>query len=111
MFIYLSIYSSRYLSIHLQTQQNLELEALRLSLSNMHTAQLELSQANMHKEREAALSELQATLRDKWAQESAMLQTRQQFELERIREQGRQQEERLQQEHQREMGETVCVRV
>ncbi|XP_041937338.1 pericentrin isoform X2 [Alosa sapidissima] len=86
-----------------QTQKNLELEALRLSLSNMHTAQLELSQANMQKEREAALSELQAALRDKWAQESAMLQTRQQFELERLRQQGQQLEERLQQQHQHHM--------
>ncbi|XP_031414935.1 pericentrin isoform X2 [Clupea harengus] len=86
-----------------QAQQNLELEALRLSLTNMHTAQLELSQTNMQKEKEAALSELQASLRDKWAQESAMLQARQQFELERVRELTRQQEERLQQQHQGEM--------
>lgn len=89
-----------------KAQQNLELEALRLSLTNMHTAQLELSQTNMQKEKEAALSELQASLRDKWAQESAMLQARQQFELERVRELTRQQEERLQQQHQGEMGKT-----
>ncbi|KAG9340840.1 hypothetical protein JZ751_020032 [Albula glossodonta] len=81
-----------------QTQQALELEALRLSLNNLHAAQLELSQSNLQRDKEAALSELQSTLRDKWAQESAMLQTRQQFELEKIREQCRQQ-------HQRELGE------
>ncbi|XP_060774688.1 pericentrin isoform X2 [Neoarius graeffei] len=75
-----------------QTQHSLEMEALRLSLTNLHTAQLELTQSNLQKEKEAALSELQASLREKWAQESAMLQTRQQFELERLREQSREQE-------------------
>ncbi|XP_058634114.1 pericentrin isoform X4 [Onychostoma macrolepis] len=81
-----------------QSQHNLELEALRLSLTNLHTAQLELSQSNMQKDKEVALSELQTMLREKWAQESAMLQTRQQFELERIREKSREQEQRNQQE-------------
>ncbi|XP_049335113.1 pericentrin isoform X2 [Astyanax mexicanus] len=86
-----------------QTQQALELEALRLSLTNLHTAQLELSQANLQKEKEAALSELQASLREKWAQESAMLQARQQFELERLREQHSEQETRVQLQHQKEL--------
>ncbi|XP_072539723.1 pericentrin isoform X2 [Salminus brasiliensis] len=91
-----------------QTQQALELEALRLSLTNLHTAQLELSQANLQKEKEAALSELQASLREKWAQESAMLQTRQQFELERLREQHRELEKQAQLQHQREIDELKC---
>ncbi|XP_043097699.1 pericentrin isoform X2 [Puntigrus tetrazona] len=86
-----------------QSHHNLELEALRLSLTNLHTAQLELSQTNMQKDKEVALSELQTMLREKWAQESAMLQTRQQFELELIREQSREQEQRNQQVHQQEI--------
>ncbi|XP_048056654.1 pericentrin isoform X5 [Megalobrama amblycephala] len=86
-----------------QSQHKLELEALRLSLTNLHTAQLELSQTNMQKDKEVALSELQTMLREKWAQESAMLQTRQQFELERIREQNQEQEQRNQRLHQQEM--------
>ncbi|XP_067315268.1 pericentrin isoform X2 [Pseudorasbora parva] len=86
-----------------QSQHNMDLEALRLSLTNLHTAQLELSQTNMQKDKEVALSELQTMLREKWAQESAMLQTRQQFELERIREQNREQEQRNQQLHQQEI--------
>ncbi|XP_052414451.1 pericentrin isoform X6 [Carassius gibelio] len=86
-----------------QSQHNLELEALRLSLTNLHIAQLELSQTNMQKDKEGALSELQTMLREKWAQESAMLQTRQQFELERIREQSREQEQRNQRVHQQEI--------
>ncbi|XP_061089610.1 pericentrin isoform X2 [Conger conger] len=81
-----------------QAQQALELEALRLSLNNLHTAQLELSQNNLQHDKEAALRELQASLRDKWAQESAMLQTRQLFELEKSREQSHL-------EHQRQMDE------
>ncbi|XP_056315576.1 pericentrin [Danio aesculapii] len=89
--------------LHTQTKHNLELEALRLSLTNLHTAQLELSQSNMQKDKDVALSELQTMLREKWAQESAMLQTRQQFELERIREQNREQEERNQRVHQQEI--------
>ncbi|XP_026069961.1 pericentrin isoform X2 [Carassius auratus] len=86
-----------------QSHHNLELEALRLSLTNLHTAQLELSQTNMQKDKEVALSELQTMLREKWAQESAMLQTRQQFELQRIREQSQEQEQRNQQLHQQEI--------
>ncbi|KTF88214.1 hypothetical protein cypCar_00010608 [Cyprinus carpio] len=86
-----------------ESQHNLELEALRLSLTNLHTAQLELSQTNMQKDKEGALSELQTMLREKWAQESAMLQTRQQFELQRIREQSQEQEQRNQRVHQQEI--------
>ncbi|XP_026874492.2 LOW QUALITY PROTEIN: pericentrin [Electrophorus electricus] len=84
-----------------QMQHALELDALRLSLTNMHTAQLELSQANLQKEKEAALCELQTSLREKWSQESAMLHTRQQFELERHREQ----ERRAQLQHQQHIDE------
>ncbi len=95
-------------TVYNQSQHKLELEALRLSLTNLHTAQLELSQTNMQKDKEVALSELQTMLREKWAQESAMLQTRQQFELERIREQNREQEQQNQRMHQQEIGEGLA---
>lgn len=73
---------------------SLELEALRLSLSNMHTAQLELTQANLQKEKETALTELRAMLNGRHAQELALLRSRQQQELELAREQhAREQEE------------------
>lgn len=75
---------------------SLELEALRLSLSNMHTAQLELTQANLQKEKETALTELRAMLNGRHAQELALLRSRQQQELELAREQ-----------HAREREETV----
>lgn len=71
----------------------------------MHAAQLEHVQDNLQKEKEAALSELQTMLREKWAQESAMLQTRQQFELERLREQTREQKDQTQRQHRQEIGE------
>ncbi|XP_028629735.1 pericentrin isoform X2 [Grammomys surdaster] len=70
-----------------QTAHSLELEALRLSLNNMHTAQLELMQANLQKEKETALTELREMLNGRRAQELALLQSRQQCELELMREQ------------------------
>ncbi|XP_058888084.1 pericentrin-like isoform X2 [Acipenser ruthenus] len=88
-----------------QIEKNLELEALRLSLTNLNAAQLELSQSNLQREKEAALSELQENLNDKRAQEIAMLQTRQQFELERIKEQRRAETEQLTHKHLQEMDE------
>ncbi|XP_024418336.2 pericentrin isoform X3 [Desmodus rotundus] len=82
--------------VQLQTQPvpPLELEALRLSLSNMHTAQLELTQANLQREKETALTELRDMLNGRHAQELALLQSRQRLELELVREQyAREQEE------------------
>ncbi|XP_066544674.1 pericentrin isoform X2 [Amia ocellicauda] len=88
-----------------QMEMNLELEALRLSLTNLHTAQLELSQSNLQREKEAALSELQESLNNKRAQECAMLQTRMQFELERLREQHWEQAQLTARQHQQEIDE------
>ncbi|XP_032213872.1 pericentrin isoform X5 [Mustela erminea] len=73
-----------------ETQQPvpaLELEALRLSLSNLHAAQLERTQATLQREKEAALTELRATLNGRHAQELALLQSRQQHEQALAREQ------------------------
>ncbi|KAM8816839.1 pericentrin [Rhynchonycteris naso] len=65
----------------------LELEALRLSLNNMHTAQLELTQANLQREKETALTELRDMLNGRHAQELALLQSRHRLDLELVREQ------------------------
>lgn len=73
--------------------------------------QLELSQANLQREREASLSELQASLREKWAQERAVLQARQQFEVERLRAECEERIQREQQEYHRNMGEKDGRRV
>ncbi|XP_075398289.1 pericentrin isoform X3 [Tenrec ecaudatus] len=73
------------MQLQTQTVHALELEALRLSLSNMHTAQLELTQANLQKEKEAALTELREMLNGRHAQDLALVQNRQQSELELIR--------------------------
>ncbi|XP_040213527.1 pericentrin isoform X2 [Rana temporaria] len=67
-----------------QLVHNVDLEALRLSLNNMHTAQLELSQTNLLKEKECALVQLRETLNEKRAQGVAFLQSHHQFELQRL---------------------------
>uniref|UniRef100_A0A8C8YXY6 Pericentrin n=1 Tax=Prolemur simus TaxID=1328070 RepID=A0A8C8YXY6_PROSS len=79
----------------LQTVHSLELEALRLSLSNMHTVQLELTQANLQKEKETALTELREMLNSRRAQELALLQSRQQHALELLREQHAREKEEM----------------
>ncbi|XP_076975378.1 pericentrin [Tamandua tetradactyla] len=78
-----------------QAAHSLELEALRLSLNNMHTAQLELTQANLQKEKETALTELREMLNSRRAQELALLQSRQQCELEVLKEQHAQEKEEI----------------
>ncbi|XP_045396827.1 pericentrin isoform X3 [Lemur catta] len=78
-----------------QTVHSLELEALRLSLSNMHTVQLELMQANLQKEKETALTELREMLNSRHAQELALLQSRQQHALELLREQHAREKEEM----------------
>ncbi|XP_062434336.1 pericentrin [Rhea pennata] len=86
-----------------QTLHSLELEALRLSLNNMHTSQLELTQSNLRKEKETALVELREMLNDKRAQEVAILQSRHQLELEKIKEQCLKEKEELKLKHQQEL--------
>ncbi|XP_007452564.1 PREDICTED: pericentrin [Lipotes vexillifer] len=66
--------------------KELELEVLRLSLSDMHAARLELTQAHLQREKEAALAELRAELAGRHAQERALLQSRACRELELVRE-------------------------
>ncbi|KAF4020687.1 hypothetical protein G4228_012561 [Cervus hanglu yarkandensis] len=66
--------------------KELELEVLRLSLSDMHAARLERTQAHLQREKEAALAELHAELTGRHAQERALLQSRARRELELVRE-------------------------
>ncbi|XP_078407771.1 pericentrin isoform X3 [Cetorhinus maximus] len=89
--------------LQMQKEHNLELESLRLSLNNMHRAQLELMQSNLQREKEESLAELQEVLNDKRRQEVAVLQNRQHFDLECIREQNQQQMEQSLEKHQQEM--------
>ncbi|XP_078537558.1 pericentrin isoform X2 [Lissotriton helveticus] len=86
-----------------QMLHHLEMEAVRLSLTNMHTAHLELSESNLQKERETALVELREMLNGKRAQEVALLQSRHQFDVERIREQQGKEIDELKVKHQQEM--------
>lgn len=84
----------------------LELEALRLSLSHMHTARLELTQATLQKEKEAALTELRDALSGRHAQELALLQSRWRLELELAREQHAREQEAQARRRRQEAG--VC---
>ena len=59
---------------------------LRLSLSDMHAARLERTQAHLQREKEAALAELHAELTGRHAQERALLQSWARRELELVRE-------------------------
>lgn len=61
----------------------------------MHTAQLELTQANLQREKETALVELRDMLNGRHAQELALAQSRQQLELEQAREQHAREREEL----------------
>ncbi|PKU40290.1 perihypothetical protein [Limosa lapponica baueri] len=87
-----------------QTLHSLELEALRLSLNNMHTSQLELTQSNLRREKETALVELREMLNDKRAQEVAILQSRHQLELDKIKQQCLKEKEDLESNYQQELG-------
>ncbi|KAK5617014.1 hypothetical protein CRENBAI_016494 [Crenichthys baileyi] len=88
-----------------QAQKTLELEALRLSLTTVHMSQLETSQANMQQEQHSALGKLQASMRDTFTQESALLQARHQSDLDKINQQNQEQQDRLQKLHQKEIDE------
>ncbi|KAM6912231.1 pericentrin [Xenentodon cancila] len=86
-----------------QSQRTMELEALRLSLTTVHMSQLEHSQTNMQQEQESALSKVQASMRETFSQETALMQTRHQSELDLIKKQSEEHQERLHELHQQEM--------
>ncbi|XP_021163480.2 pericentrin [Fundulus heteroclitus] len=88
-----------------QVQKTLELEALRLSLTTVHMSQLETSQANMQQEQQSAFGKLQASMREAFTQEGALLHARHQSDLHEIQQQNKEQQERLQKLHQQEIDE------
>ncbi|XP_028420872.1 pericentrin isoform X5 [Perca flavescens] len=76
-----------------QVEKTSELEALRLSLTNAHVSQ------------ESGLTKVQASSRETFAQESALLQDQHQLELDQIRRQNQEQQERLRELLQQNMNE------
>ncbi|XP_032355881.1 pericentrin isoform X2 [Etheostoma spectabile] len=76
-----------------QVEKTRELEALRLSLTNVHVSH------------ESALTKVQVSSRETFAQESALLQAQHQFELDQIRRQNQEQQESLHELHQQNMSE------
>ncbi|KAK7904190.1 hypothetical protein WMY93_016797 [Mugilogobius chulae] len=79
-----------------QTQKMLELEALRLSLTNVHQSQMELSQ-------DAVVGKIQASMKETFTQERALIQARHQMELDQIKRHHQEELERRLQLHQSEM--------
>lgn len=88
-----------------QVQKAFELEALRLSLTSIHMSQLENSQVNLQQEQESALIKVQNSMRETFFEESALLQAHHQAELDQLKLQNQQQQERLHKQHQQEIGE------
>lgn len=86
-----------------QAQKMVELEALRLSLTSVHVSQLELSQGNLQLQQEMTVGKIQASMKESFAQERALLLAKHQVELAQIRRQNQEEHERLQQLHQNEM--------
>lgn len=86
-------------------QKALELEALRLSLTSVHMSQLEHSQVNLRQKQESTLTEVQTSLQETFAQESALLKAQHQSELSQIRQMNHEEQERREELHQRDMGE------
>ncbi|XP_034530488.1 pericentrin isoform X2 [Notolabrus celidotus] len=82
-----------------KVQRTTELEALHLSLTSAHNSQLEHSQLNSQQEQESSVAKVQASLRDTFAQESALLQSRHQLDLDQIRQQNQEQQEGLRELH------------
>ncbi|XP_042292883.1 pericentrin isoform X3 [Thunnus maccoyii] len=84
---------------HVQTQKTVELEVLRLSLTNVHMSQVEFPQINLQQE------SAQASLRETLTQETSLLRAQHLSELEQIRLQNQEQQERLRELHHRDMDE------
>ncbi|XP_067335427.1 pericentrin isoform X2 [Channa argus] len=88
-----------------QAQKILELEALRLNLTSIHMSQSEHTQLNPHPEQESALTKVQASIRETFVQENALLQAQHQSKLNQIIQQNQEQQERLCELHKQEMDE------
>uniref|UniRef100_A0A3Q4I7N9 Pericentrin n=1 Tax=Neolamprologus brichardi TaxID=32507 RepID=A0A3Q4I7N9_NEOBR len=87
-----------------QAQKAIELEALRLSLTTVHKSHLERSQENVEQEQTSALIKVQASMQEKFDQEIALLQARHQSEVDQIKRKNQEQQERLLELHQQDMG-------
>uniref|UniRef100_A0A3Q3BRR7 Pericentrin n=1 Tax=Haplochromis burtoni TaxID=8153 RepID=A0A3Q3BRR7_HAPBU len=87
-----------------QAQKAIELESLRLSLTTVHKSHLERSQENVEQEQTSALIKVQASMQEKFDQEIALLQARHQSEVDQIKRKNQEQQERLLELHQQDMG-------
>lgn len=77
---------------------------MRLSLTTVHKSNLERSQENVEQEQTSALIKVQASMQEKFDQEIALLQVRHQSEVDQIKRKNQEQQERLLELHQQDMG-------
>lgn len=80
----------------------MELEALRVSLTTVYTSQLEASQAS--EQQAEVISKLKASMKETFTQERAILQAQHESDLEKLKQENQEQQDRLQKQHQLEMG-------
>lgn len=86
-----------------KAQKTQELETLRLSLTDTRMSQVEHSQINL--QHDAA----EASLRETFTQETSLLRAGHQSELDLIRLQNQEQQEKLRELHHKDMGETSVL--
>lgn len=78
---------------------------MRLSPTSVHMSQLEHSHVNLQREQASALTQAQASLRETFTQERALLQTQHEAKLCRVKQLDQEQQERQKDLHRCEMGE------
>lgn len=89
----------------LQVQKTSELEALRLSLNSVHSSQREHTKLTLQQEHEVTLN----SLRETFAQESALLQARYETQLDQMRQQNQEEQEKLRELNQENAGKSFCT--
>lgn len=78
---------------------------MRLSLTTIHMSQLEFSQVNVQQDQESALTKVQDSMKEKFAQELSLLEACHQSDVNQIKQQSQEKQARLLELHKQELGE------
>lgn len=78
---------------------------MRLSLTTVHMSELEFSHLNIQQEQESALSKGQDSMKESFAQELLLLEAHHHTDVDQIKQQSQEQQDRLLELHKQEMGE------
>lgn len=70
-----------------------------------HMSGLEQSRVNLQQEHESTLAKVQASLKETFAQEIALVQAQHQLELDQLRKQNKEQQEHLSEQHEQKISE------